>query len=152
MAFPVTQEIVMKNAIKTQRPLAKLVMSASLFALGLTAIGGTALAQQPVAAQAPADPVNSRSLANWPLAHTVRYSDLDVSTMKGAKTLYLRIRSAAEVLCESAATWGRKEGQVCVNKAVDDAVVRINRPLLSRYHQLRTQGDKAGLMQLAKVN
>jgi hypothetical protein len=30
--------------------------------------------------------------------------------------------------------------------------VRINRPLLSQYHQLRSKGDKAGLVQLAKAN
>jgi UrcA family protein len=46
------------------------------------------------------------------LTYPVRYSDLDVSTAKGAKTLYLRIRNAAETLCESAATWGKKEGEM----------------------------------------
>ena len=72
--------------------------------------------------------------------------------MKGAKTLYLRISFAAETLCESAATWGKKEGQACVNEAVDNAVVRLNRPLLSQYHQLRTKGIKADAAQLAKAN
>ena len=72
--------------------------------------------------------------------------------MKGAKTLYLRITFAAETLCESAATWGKREGQACVNEAVDNAVVRLNRPLLSQYHQLRTKGIKAGIVQLVKAN
>ena len=35
---------------------------------------------------------------------------------------------------------------------IADAVVKVNRPLLSQYHQLRTKGDKAGLVQLAKAN
>ena len=59
---------------------------------------------------------------------------------------------AAETLCESAATGGKKEGPACVNQAVDNAVVRLNRPLLSQYHQLRTKGVKAGIVQPAKAN
>ncbi|MGO9947189.1 MAG: UrcA family protein [Steroidobacteraceae bacterium] len=136
----------MKSVVNTQSNLAKLVVAASFFALGCTAIGGTALAAEPLAA-APAE----HSTANWSVTYPVRYSDLDVSTTQGAKTLYLRIRFAAETLCESAATWGKKEGETCVNKAVDDAVAHVNLPLLSQYHQLRSKGDRA-LVQLANVN
>jgi UrcA family protein len=128
----------MKNPIKTQSNLAKFVMVASFFA-----IGGTALAQSATAADA-----TSASTVSYP----VGYSDLDVSTTKGAKTLYLRIRYAAETLCASAATWGKKEGEACVNKAVSDAVARVNAPLLTQYSQLHTKGDKAGLVQLASAN
>jgi UrcA family protein len=136
------KEIVMNNVIKTQSNMAKVMVAASFFALGCTAIGGTALAQEPA----------SPSTTNWSVTYPVRYSDLDVSTTQGAKTLYLRIRYAAETLCESAATWGKKEGEACVNKAVNDAVARVNVPLLTQYNQLRTNGDKSGLVQLAKVN
>jgi UrcA family protein len=129
----------MKSRIKTQINLPKYLV-AGFLAIGCAAIGGNALAQQPTVAAT----TNSA-------AYPVGYSDLDVSTMRGTKTLYLRIRFAAETLCESAATWGKKEGQACVDKAVDDAVGRINRPLLSQYHQLRTQGDKAGIVKLAKA-
>jgi len=132
----------MKNLIKTPSNLAKFMVSASFFALSCTAIGETALAQQPTAP----------STANRSVTYPVRYSDLDVSTVKGAKTLYLRIRYAAETLCESTATWGKKEGEVCVQKAVNDAVARVNVPLLTRYSQLRSKGDKAGLVQLANAN
>jgi UrcA family protein len=130
----------MNSVIKTRANLAKFMVAAGFFALGGAAIGGQARAQEPKAA--------STTTVTYP----VGYSDLDVSTTKGAKTLYLRIRFAAETLCESAATWGKKEGQACVDKAVDDAVARVNRPLLSQYHQLRSKGDKAGLVQLAKAN
>jgi UrcA family protein len=130
----------MNSVIKTRANLAKFMVAAGFFALGGAAIGGQACAQEPKAA--------STTTVTYP----VGYSDLDVSTMKGAKTLYLRIRFAAETLCESAATWGKKAGQACVAKAVDDAVARVNRPLLSQYHQLRSKGDKAGLVQLAKAN
>jgi UrcA family protein len=130
----------MNNLIKTQSNLTKFMVAASFFAS--MAIGGTALAQEPAAA----------STTNWSVTYPVRYSDLDVSTTNGAKTLYLRIRYAAETLCQSSATWGKKEGQACVNKAVNDAVARINSPVLTQYSQLRSKGDKAGLVQLAKAN
>jgi UrcA family protein len=135
-------EIVMKNLIKTQSNLAKFTVAASFLAIGGMAIGGTALASEPTAA----------STTNWSVSYPVRYSDLDVSTVKGAKTLYLRVRYAAETLCESAATWGKKEGEACVQKAVSDAVARVNAPLLTQYNQLRSKGDKAGLVQFANAN
>jgi UrcA family protein len=132
----------MKNLIKTQSNSAKLMVAAGLLALGCTAIGGTALALEPTAV----------STTNGSVTYRVGYRDLDVSTMKGAKTLYLRISYAAETLCESAATWGKKEGDACVQKAVKDAVARVDAPLLTQYSQRRSKGDKAGLVQFAKAN
>ena len=129
----------MNNLGKTRSNLAKLVLTAGFAVLGCTAIGGTALAQEPTVAS---------STATYP----VGFSDLEVSTMKGAKTLYLRIRHAAETVCESAATWGKKEGETCMRKAMDDAVARVDAPLLTQYHELRNKGDKAALLQLAKAN
>ena len=131
----------MKTSINTQSKLLKSIVAASLFALGGAAISGTALASEPTAA----------STTNGSVTYPVRYPDLDVSTVKGAKTLYLRIRYAAETLCESAATWSKKEGQACVNKAVNDAVARVNAPLVTHYSQLRSKGYEAGRMQLAKA-
>jgi UrcA family protein len=134
----------MKNVIKTQSDLVKFMVAASFFALGCTAIGGTALAQEPAAAAT----ANSSVSVSYP----VSFSDLDVSTLKGAKTLYLRIRYAAETLCESAVTWGKKEGETCVRNAIDDAVARVDVPMLTQYYALRSKGDKAALVQLAKAN
>ncbi len=138
----------MKNVVKTRSKFAKFVVAAGFLGFGSTAIGGNALAQQATSVASPAE----HSTTDWLATYPVRYSDLDISKMKGAKTLYLRIRYAAETLCESTATWGKKEGAACVRKAIDDAVARVNSPLLSQYHQLRSKGDKAGLMQLAKAN
>jgi len=132
----------MKNVIKTQSNMAKILAAAGILALGSAAISGTALASEPTAA----------STTNWSVSYPVRYSDLDVSTIKGAKTLYLRVRYAAETLCQSAATWGKKQGEACVNKAVNDAVARIDAPVLTQYSQLRSKGDNAGLVQLANAN
>ena len=134
----------MNTVIKTQSNLAKFMVAFGFFALGCAAIGGNAQAQQATA--------SSQSITHWSVTFPVSYSDIDVSKMGGAKILYMRIRFAAETLCKSAATWGKKEGQACVNKAINDAVAGVNAPLLTQYSQLRSKGDKAGLVQLAKAN
>jgi UrcA family protein len=130
----------MNNLIKTQSKLVKFIVAAGFLSLAGAAIGGTALASEPTAA----------STTIGSVTYPVGFSDLDVSTAKGAKTLYLRIRYAAETLCESAATWGKKEGDACVNKAVNDAVARINAPRLTQYTE--STGDNAGPVQLANAN
>ena len=137
--------------IETRSGLAKFILAAT-FTLGCTAMGGTALATEPSAAGMASEQANGMAATNGSVTYPVGYSDLDVSKMKGAKTLYLRVRYAAEVVCESAATWGKKEGEACVRKSVDEAVARANVPLLTQYHQLRSKGDKAGLIQLARAN
>jgi UrcA family protein len=129
----------MKSVIKTRSNLLKLVATAGFFALSCAATHANAQ-DQPTVADVSRDQVT----------YSVRYSDLDLSRAKEAKVLYLRIRYAAETLCAHAATWGRKEGEACVRKSVDEAVARVNSPLLSQY--LRSKGDKGGLVQLAKTN
>ena len=134
----------MKNVFKTQSKLVKFMVAAGFFSLGAAA--------QATAAEAAPEDANNPSTTTWLVGYPVGYSDLDISKMKGAKTLYLRIRYAAETLCQSAATWGKKEGEACVHKAVDDAVARVNSPLLSQYYQLCSKRDRAGLVQLARAN
>jgi UrcA family protein len=129
------------NTIKTQSMLARAVLAAGFLALSCTAISAPAHADQPAVAE----------VREW-VTYPVGYSDLDATKLKGAQILYLRIRHAADVLCESAATWGKKEGKACVRKAVDDAVARVDVPLLTQYNELRSKRDKAGLTQLAKAN
>jgi UrcA family protein len=128
----------MNNSIKTRSRLATIVLVASFAGLSGMALARTAAADEVTTANT--------------VSYKIGYSDLDVSKMQGAKVLYLRIRYAAETLCESAATWGQKEGQACVNKAVNDAVARVDAPLLTQYNQRRSKGEKAGLVQLAKSN
>jgi UrcA family protein len=132
----------MNNLIKSQSNLVKFFVASNLLALGFV---GTSLAQEPTAA-------SSQSITHWSVSYPVSYSDLDMSKMSGAKILYMRIRFAAETLCKSAATWGKKEGEACVRKAIDDAVAGVNAPLLTQYSQLRSKGDKAGPVQVAKTN
>jgi UrcA family protein len=95
------------------------------------------------------------SMKNEYLTYVVRFSDLDVSKIEGAKALYTRLRYAAKIVCEpleSASSWGYARHNACMDKATADAVASVNRPLLSEYHQLRTKGEKAGPVQLAKSN
>jgi UrcA family protein len=132
----------MKNLNITKSNSAKFIVAAGLLSLGCTAIGGTAQALEPTVA----------STIDRSVTYRVGYGDLDVSTLQGAKILYLRVRNAAETLCESAATWGKKEGDACVQKALNDAIARVDAPLLTTYSQLRSKGDKTALVQLAKAN
>jgi UrcA family protein len=82
----------------------------------------------------------------------VRFPDLDLSRIEGVARLYGRIAHAARDVCAPLESqWFPTEYRTCVNKAIADAVTIVNRPLLSQYHQLRTKGDKAGLVQLAKA-
>jgi UrcA family protein len=108
------------------------------------------------AASASTDGVSKvQSMANEYLTYVVPFSDLDVSKIEGAKTLYTRLRYAAKVVCEpleSVSSWGYARHRACMDKAIADAVASVDRPLLSQYHQLRTKGEKAGLVQLAKSN
>jgi UrcA family protein len=101
------------------------------------------------------DVANSLLVTTGLRTSTVRFADLDVSTLKGAKRLYTRLYMAALVVCkplETAPLWHSDQYEVCLHKAVADAVASVNRPLLSQYHQSRTKGDKAGSVELAKAN
>jgi UrcA family protein len=133
-------EIEMNKSIATARALTICVAAA----LGFNA------------ANASADGVSSnQSMTNGFLTYVVRFSDLDVSKFAGAKILYSRLRHAAQVVCkplETASLWNSDQYEVCTKKAINDAVASVNRPLLSQYHQLRTSGDKARIIELAKAN
>lgn len=83
------------------------------------ALGSTALSAS--AADASDEPCSKNSVN-----YVVGYSDLDLSKIKDVTLLYLRLSHAATTLCESAATWGKKEGRACVNKAMAEAVARAH--------------------------
>ena len=93
------------------------------------------------------DGSNDPSKRNEMHTYTVRFADLNLSTVEGAKRLYTRLGYAAKVVCERSDQY-----RVCVNKALADAVASVNRPLLSQYHQLRTKSDKTRSVELAKVD
>jgi UrcA family protein len=83
----------------------------------------------------------------------VPFRDLDLAKIEGVTKLYGRISHAARDVCDPLETQRFPQAyRACVDKAIADAVAKVNRPLLSQYHQLRTKGDKAGLVQLAKAD
>jgi len=86
--------------------------------------------------------------------YIVRFPDLDLSKMDGAAALYVRLQHAAGIACNSLQS--RDIGiaakyRACMQHAVADAVASVNRPLLSQYHESRTNGGKAGPVQLAQA-
>jgi UrcA family protein len=95
------------------------------------------------------------SVAGTSYKYVVPFSDLDLSRIEGTTALYGRLRHAARMVCDPILTQRPlffKEHRACVDKAVADAVAKVNRPLLTQYLQLRTTGDRAGLAQLAKAH
>jgi UrcA family protein len=100
-------------------------------------------------------PSNDESVTNASHNYVVRFIDVDLSKIDGAVVLYARLRQAAGTVCrplESRELGFAEKHRVCMDKAISDAVASVNRPLLSQYHQLRTKGDRVGLVQLARAN
>jgi UrcA family protein len=82
------------------------------------------------AAPAPAaDPSGARS-------ETVSYRDLNLSTIEGATTLYLRIKHAANRVCDDPRTGIAyfQAWRSCYQAAIADAVAKVNNPLLTSVH------------------
>ena len=76
-----------------------------------------------------------------PPSKTVRYSDLDIATPAGAKTLYSRIRAAARDVCELSSNGDpllRLADHACIDTAIDNAVRKVDAPALT---SLRFGGD-----------
>ena len=63
---------------------------------------------------------------------TVKFADLDISTVAGAEALYERIGRAARVVCRDA---GRNFVRECQARATADAVSGVGSPLLSSVHR-----------------
>jgi UrcA family protein len=69
---------------------------------------------------------------------TVRYADLNMSTIAGATTLYRRIQGAARLVCgdEGRALDDQRDWKICYHGAVSNAVSTVDSALLdSVYHQ-----------------
>jgi UrcA family protein len=70
---------------------------------------------------------------------TVKYQDLNIASPEGAAVLYADIRRAAEKACSQVDggvdTYG--ERQICINKAILDAVTKVNAFALSAVYASR---------------
>jgi UrcA family protein len=72
---------------------------------------------------------------------TVKYGDLDVASPQGAAVLYARIGHAAKNVCwqfdaDSLDAYGQRAA--CINKAILDAVAKVNAPALSALYGAKT--------------
>jgi UrcA family protein len=90
-----------------------------------------------VAAAGVASPARAELAADVP-QQKVRFGDLDLSTQAGVRTLYARIRKAAENVCGPATRPGSKivseAWQDCVAGAVSRAVHTIDNRSLTAYY------------------
>jgi UrcA family protein len=69
---------------------------------------------------------------------TVSYAEFDLSKPAGAEALYRRIKRAAFLVCggqDSPITWNRSQKDRCFSTSVDEAVAKVNAPLLSALHE-----------------
>lgn len=65
---------------------------------------------------------------------TVKYDDLNLASTAGAKALYGRIRAAAREVCNRSAGSDpilRVGGRACMEKAIDNAVKKVDAPELT---------------------
>jgi UrcA family protein len=109
--------------------LLKQSTAATLIAISLIA-AGRALAADPRAPQSVENRAGTR----------VRYADLDLSKAEDISILYQRISRAARDICGTdAAAWGGRTSLLkqCIGQTIEDAVNRINKPLLTALHRER---------------
>ena len=82
------------------------------------------------------------------LSVKVDYKDLNLSTMNGASTLYLRIEGAARFVCGEP---GRRIDELrywktCYSNAVNHAVTEVNSPLLTSLYRKQYGGTSVTAM------
>lgn len=74
----------------------------------------------------------------------VRFADLNVDNPQGARSLYARIQTAAVKVCGGPASsfWypGMQQAyKACYKSAIDTAVAKVNRPMLTALHNQRSR-------------
>jgi len=65
---------------------------------------------------------------------TVRFGDLNTSSVEGIRVLYARINDAARAVCDSGALWYPSvywTSKECYRATVDQVVAKLNLPALS---------------------
>jgi UrcA family protein len=99
-------------------------MTRILLAMGMVLLSGAAMAAEPAEGEAPKRVVN--------------YSDLDLTHDSGVATLYVRIRNAASMVCDTRNTRSVEAFQGmrrCKQKAIDRALADVNMPQLYSYRR-----------------
>jgi UrcA family protein len=81
--------------------------------------------------------ISARSSSDNVRSVKISFAELDISKPAGAQALYKRIRKAAFVVCgayDSPMPWYYTAKTECFKTAVDDAVAKVNSPLLTSLH------------------
>jgi UrcA family protein len=97
----------------------------------------------------------SRYVSDGVNTYVVRFPDLDLSKADGVVVLYSRLRQAAAIVCRPLQSQNLSMGKqygLCVDHAIAGAVTSVASPMLSQYHESRTKGEKAAVVQLARAN
>lgn len=71
---------------------------------------------------------------------TVRFADLNLAASKDVAELYRRIEYAARKVCME----HTRDRELCVRRAVSNAVVKIDRPQLTAFHRNKLSLDGTG--------
>lgn len=82
----------------------------------------------------------------------VHYSDLDLTRSEGAAVLYERLHAAAKGVCASLDARdlaSQMRFKDCVQTAIGSAVAKVDRPVLTAYHNARMNSRNATI-QIAK--
>jgi UrcA family protein len=84
-----------------------------------------------------------------PYSVTVKYNDLNLSTLAGARTLYGRISAAARSVCgyEGRSFTDQAFWNGCYRGAVADAVAKVGSPLLTAVHTGRPADMSVAMLQ-----
>ena len=75
-----------------------------------------------------------KSATNARHTQTIRYDDIDLSKVKGAKIMLWRIKNAAEAVCENPAgadLSGLAQHRDCVRDTVNQTVAALNSPVVT---------------------
>jgi UrcA family protein len=81
------------------------------------------------------------------LTKTVTYDARTLSSEQGAKTLYARLRFAAQEVCsplDARELSRHRAWQTCVDRSVESAVLKVNSPMVSAVHNRATLRATAG--------
>ena len=81
-----------------------------------------------------------------PLIKKISYADLNLETSEGAKTLYARLRHAAEDVCsplESRDLDRKNLWETCYRNALTSAVTQVNKIALTTLHRKDGQSGKS---------
>jgi UrcA family protein len=76
---------------------------------------------------------------------TVKYADLNVSSLSGAAALYARISAAADGVCQTLDgrdLTSKTHYDRCVHKAIADAVAKVDQPALYSVYNAKNSTQK----------